>query len=401
MSTRSAYSRNISFNYLFEFFKYSNVMHAFWMVYLIQRGYSLVEVGLLESIFHVVSFFGETPTGILADWFGRNRTRQLGIVLHMVYLVFLWQGTSFWVIAFGFGLAALSYNLESGSATAFVYDSLKHLHRESQFPKVEAKREALIRVASVVGSLVGGWLIVMGYPWAFAVNLIAYAGLFFLAFGMKETTIQHEEREEKATLKSHLTAMKKAFKEMPSLAVWMLYFGAISMVLAVVGYYVTTFWQEQGWQEDTMGLVLSVAGIASALGAWIAPRLQKRLSLFMAFQIATGLSLIGLFMLQWVELSPLIVAVLFALDGWLYVVIHAELNERIGSAIRASMLSVNAMAFSVFMMIGFPLFGMLVSVIDYSFAFIILAMTLLFMNVVFVLSSKRLQLTHPRGVKER
>jgi MFS family permease len=368
MSKPNAYQRNITLNYVFEFFKYSNVMHAFWMVYLIQLGYTLFEVGLLESIFHVVSFVMETPTGILADRFGRHRSRQLGIVLHMAYLVFLWQGSSFLVVAIGFALAALSFNLESGSATAFVYDTLKHLQQSNQFPVIEARRETIIRIASVVGSIAGGFLIALGYAWAFWVNLIAYGFILCVSVWLKETTLQHEE-DEKPTLIIHLKRMKEGLKKHPILLVWMGYFGWISMTFAIVGYYVTTYWQELGWSESTMGMLLAIAGLAAALGAWVAPKIQNKLSLLKGLNIASIATMMGLLIIPLAWATPIVVIVLSMLDGWLYVHIHAVMNEKIESSVRASMLSLNAMMYSVLMMLGFPLFGWIVELTSYSIGF--------------------------------
>ena len=45
-----------------------------WVMLLALRGFSLVEIGLAESVFHVVSLCCELPSGLLADVLGRKRT---------------------------------------------------------------------------------------------------------------------------------------------------------------------------------------------------------------------------------------------------------------------------------------------------------------------------------------
>ena len=44
-----------------------------WVALLALRGFSVLEIGLLESIFHIVSFCFELPSGVVADVFGRKR----------------------------------------------------------------------------------------------------------------------------------------------------------------------------------------------------------------------------------------------------------------------------------------------------------------------------------------
>ncbi|GAY75666.1 hypothetical protein NBRC111894_1220 [Sporolactobacillus inulinus] len=50
-----SFNHNIRYNYIYNFCSFFGVT-ALWVLYLTHRGMSLVEVGLLESIFHVSSF---------------------------------------------------------------------------------------------------------------------------------------------------------------------------------------------------------------------------------------------------------------------------------------------------------------------------------------------------------
>ena len=49
------YRKNINITYAFEFLMNVNFMQALWMTYLAFKGLSLWEIGLAESMFHVVS----------------------------------------------------------------------------------------------------------------------------------------------------------------------------------------------------------------------------------------------------------------------------------------------------------------------------------------------------------
>ncbi len=45
-----------------------------WVAILSARGYSLVEIGIAETVFHITSLIFEIPSGVLADVFGRKKS---------------------------------------------------------------------------------------------------------------------------------------------------------------------------------------------------------------------------------------------------------------------------------------------------------------------------------------
>src|SRR5262245_4847000 len=51
-----------------------------WILYLQDRGYSLGQIGLAESIFHLAPLTLELPTGSLADVLGRKWSLAIGSI---------------------------------------------------------------------------------------------------------------------------------------------------------------------------------------------------------------------------------------------------------------------------------------------------------------------------------
>ena len=96
-----------------------------WVALLALRGFSVLEIGLLESIFHIVSFCFELPSGVVADVFGRKRTLVLSQVMMLLSGGLMILSDSFGTVALAIGCSALSYNFASGTREALAYDSLK------------------------------------------------------------------------------------------------------------------------------------------------------------------------------------------------------------------------------------------------------------------------------------
>ena len=63
---------------------YFRIAGASWVALLALRGFSMFEIGMLESIFHIVSSSFEIPSGVVADVFGIRRKRE-GLGTELAY----------------------------------------------------------------------------------------------------------------------------------------------------------------------------------------------------------------------------------------------------------------------------------------------------------------------------
>ena len=71
--------------YLSNFFSGLRITDAVWVALLAARGFSLWEIGLAESVFHVVSLLCEVPSGMAADLLGRKKALVFGGALAVTY----------------------------------------------------------------------------------------------------------------------------------------------------------------------------------------------------------------------------------------------------------------------------------------------------------------------------
>lgn len=364
---KRSYALNIKLNYLFDFVKNLNLMSAFWPIFLLSRGMSLLEVGLLESIFHVTSLIMETPTGALADLYGRKFTRQLSLVSHMIYMVLFLFVQDFWWAAIGFAFAAIGYNLESGSGTAFVYDSLKLEQATEQFATVEARREVVLNAAQVSAALIGGFLALVSFQLAYAVTISLTVLALLLSFLFKETPLPEEKKSphivhairEQLRVSWHIVRLDPLMHGVMIFAAWI---GAIG---TTVYFYTTTYWYDLGWNESDVGIGVAIAGFIGAIIALRTPHFVEKYAHLKTVRWASFVLLIGTALMA----DPIIaVAGLIVISGSesiLYVSSNAFFNERLASSERATLLSYSSMLFSLIMIGLFPLVGYLIGLWSY------------------------------------
>ena len=67
MDRKKALQQNVWKHYLYCFVSNLRFTHGVWMIYLSSLGFSLTELGLVEGLFHIVSFLMEVTTGAVAD----------------------------------------------------------------------------------------------------------------------------------------------------------------------------------------------------------------------------------------------------------------------------------------------------------------------------------------------
>ena len=88
---------------------YFQIAAASWVALLALRGFSLLQIGMLESIFHIVSLCFELPSGVVADVFGRRKTLIASQVAALISGTLMIFSTGFATTALALGCSALPF----------------------------------------------------------------------------------------------------------------------------------------------------------------------------------------------------------------------------------------------------------------------------------------------------
>ncbi len=234
------------------------------MIYLMTRGFSLIELGILEGVFHLTTFVMEIPTGIVADLLGRKPSRLLGRLFFLLSLGIMFWSRSFVLQLLGFMVTAIGYNLESGAGEALLYDSMKELGIETKYKKTAGYNNLIFEGGAVLSFLIGGYFAVhMGYTWVFIPSMVICAVTILLACSLQEPSLtEHEQNRLKKM--GWLTALVvqtkeslQVVRERPKIAFLILFSELILMFLTSLFFYLQTYWKNEGWNEFSIGIVLA------------------------------------------------------------------------------------------------------------------------------------------------
>lgn len=160
-----------------------------WVLLLVGRGFSLVQVGLAEAFFHAVSLCGEIPSGMAADVLGRKKAMMASQAMFILSSLAMLLSRTMAGVCAAMALSALAYNLASGTREALTYDSLVQGGAEGAYLRISSLQNSLWRLASGLSTLCAGLAVAIGYQAGYAADaLLALAGLL-LAGSLAEPVV--------------------------------------------------------------------------------------------------------------------------------------------------------------------------------------------------------------------
>ncbi|MFS9181016.1 MFS transporter [Streptococcus timonensis] len=386
---KRTYKRNISLLAGLEFTSYFGIT-SFWILFFIQNGLSLLQIGLLESIFHGTSLLCEIPSGMLADRFSYKTNLYLARLASIVssILILFGQG-NFWIYALAMMVSAWSYNFDSGTSTAFLYDSAVEAGQKDRYLQISSFLSGVAEVTRTLGTVVAGFFIHGALAWTYLIAI----GLSFLSiiliYLMKEPMAKREKNEA-LTFKTIVLQVRKEWHEKPVLFYWMMTYQLVGTLMCMFYfYYQQKISDLAGWQ---VSLVMLIGSGLNLIAVYVASQIGKKWNsnrVFPTLVALTGLSLLLVF-----SGTPFAFLLVYLLTNTLYAVYQPiyfnDLQGYLPSSVRATMLSINSMLFSLSMIVIFPLTGWLIDRWGLVAVFLVLGLILLLSYPILIISLKRM-----------
>lgn len=351
---------------LFGFSACLRVTDAVWVVFLIARGFSLWQVGLAEGIFHMVSLLCEIPSGIAADLMGRRRSLATAGLCGLISALLMVCSRSFLGVCLSMVFSALSCSFISGSDEALLYDSLVQTDKADTYISKSAAYNQMQNLGFLCSNFASALAAMWGYVGFYLLDAGICAVRVLTALSLTEPTVTEQQTARqknpfadlKARFRNHISIAVSFLRSHPHAAALMLADGFLTLPS-----YLTLMFMQQRLSEQgvaTMWLGLPVMCIATArmlgtaLGKQLHPKSLSQLYAVCAVIVGTGTVIAGT-----ASVIPAIFGAALAaaaMDVW---VLHLQnrLNGLYPSDQRATLVSVNMMAYSVLMIIASPVVG--------------------------------------------
>lgn len=365
------------YNALFSF----RITDAVWVVFLLSRGFSLAQVGLAEGIFHITGFLCEVPSGMAADLLGRRRTLAVSGLFGVLSALAMAFSTGFAGVCLSMVFSALSYNLNSGTQSAITYDSLLMAGRAGDYLKVNAWLDGISRIVSALSCLVGGLALWLGFFRAYLVGAILFGAVATLALLLVEpvVTLAQQQRTQNpfANLLPRLWEHSKAswgfLRCNPRTACRILANAGVAVPIYLTFMYQQQHLVDSGLNALWLGAALLAVRLAGSAGVVVGVRWRIplfRLGMVCALGAGLGTMVAGVQGLWLLSTLGAMAASLF--EGMMQLRMEAALNDDFPSDQRATLISVDSMAYSMLMVVVSPLSGMAGDLLGTGFALVLL-----------------------------
>lgn len=386
---KRTYKGNIPLLAGLEFTSYFGIT-SFWILFFIQNGLSLLQIGLLESIFHGTSLLCEIPSGMLADRFSYKTNLYLARLASIVssILILFGQG-NFWIYALAMMVSAWSYNFDSGTSNAFLYDSAVEAGQKDRYLQISSFLSGVAEVTRTLGTVVAGFFIHGALAWTYLIAIgLSFLSIILIYF-MKEPMAKREKNEV-LTFKMIVQQVRKEWQEKPVLFYWMLTYQLVGTLMCMFYfYYQQKISDLAGWQ---VSLVMLIGSGLNLIAVYVASQIGKKWNSNRVFP--TLVALTGLALLLVFSGTPFAFLLVYLLTNTLYAVYQPiyfnDLQGYLPSSVRATMLSINSILFSLSMIVIFPLIGWLIDRWGLVAVFLVLGLILLLIYPILIISLKRM-----------
>lgn len=355
--------RNITLDYISTFVTNLNMQSSIWVLYLAYCGMNLMQIGLLEGIYHATSVVCEIPSGALADLVGRKRSMLLGRLCVTISCIIMLYTRNFWWFAISFLLQALGNNFNSGSEEALVYDSMICLGEEENYIRINGRINMVLEVSQTIATVAGGVMAEYSYFVCYAactvISLLAVVPVILMA----EPPVLKQPEEKKHLAAGRLVAehFKTSFGILASdlrILKIVTYFSVVFAAHTLLFFYSQQYYYDMGCNKIHISIIMLFGGITSCFGAILSEKLyrrfEKKISMLSAAVIALTLICYGAGNPA-LSIGMFIAANFF--NSALYPIESEWLNCIIPSEQRATLISVNSMFFSIVMIVIFPIVG--------------------------------------------
>jgi len=337
-----------------------------------QIGLSLTEILLLQAIFSMATLLMEFPSGYLSDRLGYRFSLNLACLFGITgWTTYTLAGSFTGVLAAEIQLG-ISYAFISGSDSALLFESLRHVGREEDYLRYDGRMTAWAQVGEAAGAIGAGVL----YAWFPLLPFILQIGIWILALlvcrQLREIPVV--QRQTSSHLKEALGIAGRALLQCPGLRYSILFSALLGLASFYPVWLIQPYMQSLDVPLSWFGPIWAAANLCVSLGSVISYRIQYHLGargtpLLLLALVCGGYAGLAFSQVAWGFVFYFLLTVMRGIQG---PYLRLALQKQSERHERASILSLKSLVFRLgFVMTG-PLVGILADHAGLNICFLVL-----------------------------
>ncbi|MCD1296080.1 MFS transporter [Methanocella sp. CWC-04] len=393
MAIQEKITRNIKLNYLYSMLMNMMLDRGIWVLFLSFRGMSLIEIGLIESVFQLSSLLFGIPAGAISDILGRKVSLILSAVMKILSFIIILLSYDFIGFAASFALSAMSLILYNNASESITYDTCKITKKEIDYKKVYGTILALSFVATAAGIAMGGFIASTSFEYVYYASIVILVLALASAFFFIETrgVSENDTPGERLNVTGLFSKSIELVKKDPVIIYLLVISAAITIVDATIYMYSQKYFEAMSVPIYLIGLILSVDSLFAAGGAKFAYLLEKfgTKNVLVLIPAVIFISYIIYALLNNIfSVVLLYIATIFVVAFW--PILSELINSRVPSKNRATVLAFKGQLSSMSIMVVFPIVGFFAEGTSLSTAFLWLVISMTPIIVFAVMKIRRI-----------
>lgn len=367
-----SYKRNIYLFLIFDFLTTLSPLTFIYALFLSARHMSLVQIGLIVSVYQISKLIFEIPSGYYSDRFGRKKCGIIGQITFILFLIATVITHSYILFLFSACVRGISYAFLSGTADCLFSESILK-ECPDEMDRLMGIDKVLFYASYALSSIIGGFLAKYSYEAVFYFNIVIQVISLVCMFLFKETISTQTNRQERSRVSDSLKAMFKDKK-----VVYLLLLPALLSIcfLPYEDYY-SSLVKGYGVDESLIGIMTSCVMISSVLFGMIAFKVNKKWGYDFSVKKLPVIILLLFLMMSIVQDKIFVAWFLYILSSGFFSISNISYNsclqKNIESTSRGTMLSLRSLLMAVIGMIISPVVGYGAETIGFSMTYVLCA----------------------------
>ena len=357
-----------------------------YQLFYLARGMNITQIAFIAIAFSTVVLLLEVPSGMLADRWGRKKTLFLSQTFLITCNIVVIYAHSVWMFMISSAIAGLWWVCYSGTATAFLYDTLKELKRDKEYEKLSGRLYLMTSVASFIAAFSAGFIFNISMMLPYILSAVTGFLSLFVIMSFTEPRF-HKPAEEQGVFLHFKSSVTKVITS--EHLVFIVIFSAIlSSALDYVFAYAQIYFKHISIPVFMFGIIFAFGALIEGLGGWSADKIKTRYNYKDIFSASLLSIILLVFALSYLNnhLGILIFLATMFIHGMFRIIGRGYINRKVESHNRATINSISTFGMALLLIIFEPIAGRIADIYSIQASFFIMGCILLVYTVYFFIT---------------
>ena len=161
---------------MYGFLKNLRFFDAFFILFLVEKGVSFTQIGILYAIRELITNILELPSGIIADSFGRKSSLAASLLIYILSFALFFLFDDFWVFIIAMSLFGAGEAFRTGTHKGMIMDYLKSRGWDEYASNYYGHTRSWSQRGSALSALLAGVIVFFGgsYQVVFLYSIVPY-----------------------------------------------------------------------------------------------------------------------------------------------------------------------------------------------------------------------------------